>query len=73
MTNPPFHLGDRQVLSAGLAFVETAARALRGAGRLYLVSLKSLPFAAALEQHFTRTRVRATNGRYNVYEADHPR
>ncbi|HEX9441586.1 MAG TPA: methyltransferase, partial [Roseiflexaceae bacterium] len=65
-TNPPFHLGRRQTTSIARAFIADAARALRPAGRFYLVANRFLPYEPNIEAAFGNVREVAGDGRYKV-------
>lgn len=47
--NPPFHTGQRQDVDLGIAFIRTAANALRRGGTLYLVANRQLPYERELD------------------------
>lgn len=47
--NPPFHIGQSTDVGLGKAFIQSAARALRLGGKLYLVANRQLPYEAELE------------------------
>jgi 16S rRNA (guanine1207-N2)-methyltransferase len=65
-TNPPFHLGRRQTTAIARAFIADAARALRPAGRFYLVANRFLPYEPNIEAAFGNVREVAGDGRYKV-------
>ncbi len=73
VTNPPFHDGDRHAVSVAHAFFGSAAAALRGAGRIYAVGPRNLPYDEPLRATFERTRVLADGDGFRVYEGSHPR
>lgn len=73
VSNPPFHDGDRHAASVAHAFLSSAASALRGAGRAYVVGPRNLPYDEPLRATFERTRIVAQADGFRVYEASHPR
>ncbi len=50
--NPPFHEGRRADPSLGVGFIHTAARLLTGAGKLWMVANRHLPYEATLRASF---------------------
>lgn len=50
--NPPFHAGKKTDSDIGVAFIETAAGALKKGGRLYMVANRQLPYEGPLARHF---------------------
>ncbi|SNR50489.1 class I SAM-dependent methyltransferase [Paracoccus sediminis] len=67
--NPPFHDGRAADPRIGGDFIAAAARLLTGAGRLWMVANRHLPYESALEQHFAHVREVAGNSRFKVFEA----
>jgi 16S rRNA (guanine1207-N2)-methyltransferase len=49
VTNPPFHAGQRQDIDLGIAFIRTAANAVRLGGTIYLVANRQLPYERELD------------------------
>ena len=62
MTLPP-----RPVVSA--AFIASAARLLTGAGRLWMVANRHLPYEAALARHFAQVTETGGDARFKIIEA----
>ncbi|MDN3711767.1 methyltransferase [Paracoccus cavernae] len=50
--NPPFHEGRKADPALGAGFIQTAARLLTGAGRLWMVANRHLPYEAVLRDNF---------------------
>uniref|UniRef100_UPI0028A18B1F class I SAM-dependent methyltransferase n=1 Tax=Paracoccus sp. TaxID=267 RepID=UPI0028A18B1F len=50
--NPPFHQGRRADPSLGVGFIQSAARLLTGAGKLWMVANRHLPYEATLRASF---------------------
>lgn len=67
--NPPFHEGRQADPRLGAAFIATAARLLTGAGRLWMVANRHLPYESALSQHFGQVHEIAGDTRFKVIEA----
>ncbi|MDP5307929.1 class I SAM-dependent methyltransferase [Paracoccus spongiarum] len=67
--NPPFHEGRSADPALGAAFIATAARLLTGAGRLWMVANRHLPYEAALAAHFAQVTQLGGDGRYKIIEA----
>lgn len=67
--NPPFHEGRRADPRLGAAFIATAARILTGAGRLWMVANRHLPYESVLAQHFGQVQEIAGDTRFKVIEA----
>lgn len=67
--NPPFHDGRAADPALGTAFIATAARLLTGAGRLWMVANRHLPYEAALDRHFARVTELGGDGRFKLIEA----
>ncbi|MDO5656933.1 MAG: methyltransferase [Paracoccus sp. (in: a-proteobacteria)] len=67
--NPPFHEGRAGDPSIGVAFIAAAARLLTGAGRLWMVANRHLPYEAALSQHFGEHAEIAGDSRFKVITA----
>lgn len=67
--NPPFHEGRRADPGLGTAFIATAARLLTGAGRLWMVANRHLPYEAALAAHFAQVGEIGGDSRYKIIEA----
>ena len=67
--NPPFHEGRQADPRLGQAFIATAARLLTGAGRLWMVANRHLPYEAALAEHFAQASEIGGDGRFKIIEA----
>jgi 16S rRNA (guanine1207-N2)-methyltransferase len=67
--NPPFHDGGAEDRALGVAFIHTAARALRKGGICWIVANRHLPYEAALTGAFARLEVKADAGGYKIFEA----
>lgn len=71
--NPPFHTGRAAEPSLGQAFIEAAARGLTGAGHLWLVANRHLPYEEALQARFAAVEEAAGDNRFKVLHASRPR
>lgn len=67
--NPPFHDGREADPRLGAAFIATAARLLTGAGRLWMVANRHLPYEAVLREHFGQVSEIGGDGRFKIFEA----
>ncbi|MGZ3216775.1 methyltransferase [Paracoccus sp. T5] len=67
--NPPFHEGRQADPRLGGAFIATAARLLTGAGRLWMVANRHLPYESVLSEHFGQVHEIAGDSRFKVIEA----
>nr|WP_252733773.1 class I SAM-dependent methyltransferase [Paracoccus marinaquae] len=67
--NPPFHEGRRADPKLGAAFIATAARLLTGAGRLWMVANRHLPYETVLAGHFAQVAEIGGDSRYKIIEA----
>lgn len=67
--NPPFHEGRQPDPKLGAAFIATAARLLTGAGRLWMVANRHLPYETVLAQHFGQVHEIGGDNRFKVIEA----
>ncbi|MCF3972286.1 class I SAM-dependent methyltransferase [Paracoccus sp. EGI L200073] len=67
--NPPFHEGRQPEPKLGAAFIATAARLLTGAGRLWMVSNRHLPYENVLAGHFAKVTEIGGDSRYKIIEA----
>lgn len=67
--NPPFHEGRQADPKLGAAFIATAARLLTGAGRLWMVANRHLPYETVLAQHFGQYHEIGGDNRFKVIEA----
>ena len=69
LMNPPFHAGRSADPGLGRAFIATAARLLTGAGRLWMVANRHLPYEAELGRHFAQWHEIGGDSRYKIIEA----
>ncbi|WP_282603745.1 class I SAM-dependent methyltransferase [Paracoccus sp. PARArs4] len=67
--NPPFHQGRQADPKLGASFIATAARILTGAGRLWMVANRHLPYEAVLADHFGQVHEIGGDNRFKVIEA----
>ena len=67
--NPPFHDGGAEDRALGVAFIETAAKALRKGGTCWLTANRHLPYERPLAGAFSKVELRAEAGGYKIYEA----
>ncbi|MHA6346255.1 class I SAM-dependent methyltransferase [Roseivivax sp. CAU 1761] len=72
ITNPPFHAGRKGDPSLGQAFLVTAARALKPAGRLWLVANRHLPYEAVLDTLFREVAEIGGDARFKILAAGRP-
>lgn len=67
--NPPFHDGGSEDRALGVAFIETAAKALRKGGTCWLTANRHLPYEAILKPLFRHGSMIAEADGYKVYQA----
>lgn len=67
--NPPFHVGKKTDIGLGQSFVDTAVRALRKGGKLYMVANAHLPYEAVLREKFAGLKPLVTAQGFKVIEA----
>ncbi len=67
--NPPFHDGRAADPRIGADFIAAAARLLTGAGRLWMVANRHLPYETVLAQHFAQVHELRGDTRFKVIEA----
>ena len=67
--NPPFHEGKTSDFTLGMAFIVTAAQALKAGGALYMVANAHLPYEAALQQNFSVVDKVFEGQGFKVYKA----
>ncbi|QIR84831.1 class I SAM-dependent methyltransferase [Paracoccus sp. AK26] len=67
--NPPFHDGRVADPRIGGDFIAAAARLLTGAGRLWMVANRHLPYETVLAQHFSQVTELRGDNRFKVIEA----
>ena len=69
VSNPPFHAVGEEDRQLGVAFIAAAARAIRPAGRFWLVANRHLPYEGPLAAGFASVREVAVADGYKVIEA----
>lgn len=67
--NPPFHNGRDSDPRLGAAFIATAAGLLTGAGKLWMVANRHLPYETVLREHFAQVTEIGGDNRYKIFEA----
>lgn len=67
--NPPFHDGRSADPALGAAFIRTAASLLTGAGRLWMVANRHLPYEAELARHFADVSELGGDNRFKILTA----
>lgn len=67
--NPPFHESRSADPKLGAAFIAAAAGLLTGAGRLWMVANRHLPYESVLREHFSQVAEIAGDNRYKIFEA----
>ena len=67
--NPPFHEGRAASTGLGAEFIAAAAGMLTGAGRLWMVANRHLPYETVLHAHFAKVAEIGGDNRYKVFEA----
>lgn len=67
--NPPFHNGRDADPKLGAAFIATAAGLLTGAGKLWLVANRHLPYETVLREHFAQVTEIGGDNRFKLFEA----
>ena len=67
--NPPFHSGRQADPRLGAAFIASAARLLTGAGRLWMVANRHLPYETVLAEYFAKVTEIGGDTRFKVIEA----
>jgi 16S rRNA (guanine1207-N2)-methyltransferase len=71
--NPPFHTGRKSEPELGQAFIAAAANMLVGAGHLWMVANRHLPYETLLAEQFTAVHEVAGDNRFKVLHAQRPR
>lgn len=71
--NPPFHTGRSAEPALGQSFIQSAARNLTGAGQLWMVANRHLPYETTLSERFARVEEVAGDNRFKVFHASRPR
>ena len=69
ITNPPFHQGQRQDLTATSQLLANCRRHLLPGGCLLMVANRFLPYPELLADHFKHWQVLRENGKFRVYHA----
>lgn len=67
--NPPFHEGRQADPKLGAAFIASAARLLTGAGKLWMVANRHLPYESVLAQYFGQVHEIGGDTRFKIIEA----
>lgn len=67
--NPPFHEGRSADPALGVGFIQAAARILTGAGRLWMVANRHLPYEAALRAVFAEVSELGGDNRFKILTA----
>lgn len=67
--NPPFHDGRAADPRIGADFIAAAARLLTGAGKLWMVANRHLPYETVLSDHFAQVQELGGDTRFKVIEA----
>ncbi len=67
--NPPFHDGRRADPGLGAAFIASAARLLTGAGHLWMVANRHLPYETELSRHFATVAEIGGDNRFKIIQA----
>lgn len=67
--NPPFHEGRKADPALGAGFIRTAARLLTGAGRLWMVANRHLPYEAVLRDSFADVSELGGDSRFKILTA----
>lgn len=67
--NPPFHDGRAAEPALGAGFIRAAARLLTGAGRLWMVANRHLPYEPALQESFSQVTEIAGDSKFKVITA----
>jgi 16S rRNA (guanine1207-N2)-methyltransferase len=71
--NPPFHQGRGADPALGQAFIETAARALKPSGALWMVANRHLPYEATLARLFGEVEELGADPRFKLFRATRPK
>lgn len=67
--NPPFHDAGHEDRNLGLAFIKTAAKALKRGGVCWLTANRHLPYEDVLKEHFGAVSQIVQSNGYKIYEA----
>lgn len=71
--NPPFHSGRATDPDLGRGFIQSAARLLAPAGRLFMVANRHLPYEATLTAAFAETAEIGGDSRFKILLAARPK
>jgi 16S rRNA (guanine1207-N2)-methyltransferase len=67
--NPPFHEGKSTQVSLGQGFIQSASKAMKPGGRLFMVANRQLPYEAILKTVFSNVKILADEGGFKVYDS----
>ncbi len=67
--NPPFHAGKTTQASLGQTFIQSAAKAMRPGGRLFMVANRQLPYEPVLKAAFSNVRLVVEADGFKVFDA----
>lgn len=70
--NPPFHTGRADSPDLGKAFIRSAARALKPAGKLWMVANRHLPYEAEITSWFRTHQIIEEEDSYKIILAERP-
>ena len=73
IANPPFHQGRAAEPALGAAFIATAARLLKPAGRFLMVANRQLPYEQRLDAAFDQWEILVEDRAYKVIRASRPK
>ncbi|HET9048795.1 MAG TPA: class I SAM-dependent methyltransferase [Chiayiivirga sp.] len=73
VSNPPFHIGAREQVDLGRAFIRSARSALSASGEFWLVANRHLPYEAKLAEHFRQVDTMIQHEGFKVICARGPR
>ncbi len=71
--NPPFHQSRKADPAIGQQFIQTAARLLKPAGKLYMVANRQLAYEATLDACFSKWEQLSQSGQYKCILARKPK
>ncbi len=67
--NPPFHEGKSTQVSLGQEFIQSASKAMKPGGRLFMVANRQLPYEAILKTVFSNVKTLADEGGFKIFDA----
>ena len=70
--NPPFHTGRASDPSLGRAFIASAARLLKPAGKLWMVANRYLPYETTMTECFRNVDIIGGDGAFKIFHATRP-